>query len=126
MNIRCSKRCAKPVRPSFSSPEPTWYQTFVVTTGTEWSSWMMTVRPLGRVSTVAGAGRGGRCAGRGAGGGGGRGSVVRGLCAAADGGGRWRGEGARRLVSGVPARGCGRGVSIVPVAVGAERGGAAG
>ena len=30
MNIRCSNRCAKPVRPGFSRAEPTWYQTFTV------------------------------------------------------------------------------------------------
>ena len=28
MNIRCSKRCAKPVRPGRSRAEPTWYQMF--------------------------------------------------------------------------------------------------
>jgi hypothetical protein len=27
-NMRCSKRCAKPVRPGISWPLPTWYQTF--------------------------------------------------------------------------------------------------
>ena len=54
MNITCSKRCAKPVRPRFSSPEPTWYQTLVVAMGTEWSSCTISVRPLGRVSMVYG------------------------------------------------------------------------
>ena len=34
MNIRCSNRCANPVRPGFSRAEPTWYQMFTATTGT--------------------------------------------------------------------------------------------
>ena len=48
-NIMCSNRWAKPVRPGFSSFEPTLYKTFTDTTGVLWSSWRMTVRPLGSV-----------------------------------------------------------------------------
>src|SRR5215208_4633263 len=44
----CSKRWAKPVRPGDSFFEPTWYQTLTPTTGVEWSSWKMTLSPLGR------------------------------------------------------------------------------
>ena len=49
-NIMCSNRWAKPVRPTSSSLEPTWYQTLTATSGIEWSSWRMTSRPLDRVS----------------------------------------------------------------------------
>ena len=44
----CSKRWAKPVRPGFSSFEPTRYQRLTATTGVLWSSWSSTVNPLGR------------------------------------------------------------------------------
>jgi hypothetical protein len=37
-NSMCSKRWAKPLRPSISRPEPTWYHTFTATSGAEWSS----------------------------------------------------------------------------------------
>src|SRR5437763_837668 len=33
MNIKCSKRCANPVRPGSSSLEPTWYQRSTATPG---------------------------------------------------------------------------------------------
>src|SRR6185295_929416 len=55
MNIRCSKRCAKPVRPVFSRAEPTWYHMFVETSGTVWSSWRITVRPFDSVNSVYGS-----------------------------------------------------------------------
>lgn len=51
-NIRCSNRCAKPVLPAGSSPEPMWYQMLTATTGALWSSCTTTVRPLGRVKRV--------------------------------------------------------------------------
>ena len=35
LNIMCSNRCAKPVRPGFSFLEPTWYQTDRCTIGVE-------------------------------------------------------------------------------------------
>src|SRR5665213_694345 len=54
MNIRCSNRCAKPVRPVFSRAEPTWYHMFVDTSGTAWSSCRITVRPFGSVNCVYG------------------------------------------------------------------------
>ena len=44
--MMCSKRCAKPVRPGFSRAEPTWYQVLTETSGAEWSSWTITVRPF--------------------------------------------------------------------------------
>src|SRR5690349_7222620 len=46
-NIRCSKRCAKPLRPLRSFTAPTWYQRSTATTGARWSSDSITVRPLG-------------------------------------------------------------------------------
>src|SRR5438105_3793019 len=49
MNITCSNRCANPVRPGRSSPDPTWYHVLTATTGVEWSSWRITSRPLGSV-----------------------------------------------------------------------------
>jgi hypothetical protein len=35
LNIMCSKRCAKPVRPGFSFFEPTWYHSDTCTIGVE-------------------------------------------------------------------------------------------
>src|ERR1043166_1874754 len=52
MNIRGSKRGAKPVRPVFSRAEPTWYHMFVDTSGTALSSWRITVSPFGSVNCV--------------------------------------------------------------------------
>ena len=50
--MMCSNRCAKPVRPGFSRPEPTWYQTFTAATGTVLSWCRMTWSPLGNVNWV--------------------------------------------------------------------------
>jgi hypothetical protein len=47
MNMRCSNRWAKPVRPGFSSFEPTWYQTFTTTSGLERSWWRIKRIPFG-------------------------------------------------------------------------------
>jgi hypothetical protein len=44
--MMCSNRWAKPLRPWRSSFEPTWYQTWTFATGTEWSSWRITLSPL--------------------------------------------------------------------------------
>src|SRR5262249_15633315 len=49
LNIRCSNRCAKPVRPGFSFFDPTWYVRLTCTIGVEWSSDSTTVRPFGSV-----------------------------------------------------------------------------
>ena len=49
VNITCSNRCAKPVRPACSFFEPTWYITSTATVGVEWSSARTTVRPFGSV-----------------------------------------------------------------------------
>src|SRR5215204_6586894 len=57
MNIRCSNKWAKPVRPGFSRAEPTLYQTFTVRIGTVWSSCRMTCSPLGSVNCVNGTSR---------------------------------------------------------------------
>src|SRR5450631_111984 len=46
MNIRGSKRCAKPVRPGTSSFEPTWYQRSTATSGLDRSVWRITRSPL--------------------------------------------------------------------------------
>ena len=48
-NIMCSKRCAKPVRPFFSSFEPTRYQTCTLTTGRDVSGASTTCRPFSSV-----------------------------------------------------------------------------
>src|SRR5688500_12457657 len=53
-NIKCSKRCAKPVRPGRSLAEPTWYHMFTDTTGTVVSRCRITVNPLARVNWVYG------------------------------------------------------------------------
>ena len=45
----CSKRWAKPVRPLRSSFEPTWYQTWTLTTGRELSGASTTCRPFSSV-----------------------------------------------------------------------------
>jgi hypothetical protein len=49
MNIRCSNKCAKPVRPARSMREPTPYDTFIAICGTEWSSLKMTTIPFDSV-----------------------------------------------------------------------------
>src|SRR4051812_53476 len=49
MNIRCSKRCANPLRPAGSSLPPTRYHVFTVATGSVWSSCRITVIPLSSV-----------------------------------------------------------------------------
>src|SRR4051812_44587837 len=46
MNIRCSNRCANPVRPGDSSLEPTWYHRSTATSGLERSTCRITVRPF--------------------------------------------------------------------------------
>src|SRR3954463_7837798 len=65
--MRCSKRCANPVRPGFSRAEPTWYQTLTVASGTVWSSCMITCSPFGSVNCVKGTVSGGVLAGGAAG-----------------------------------------------------------
>ena len=47
LNIMCSKKCAKPVRPGFSFFEPTWYQSSTWTIGVDLSWWRITTMPLG-------------------------------------------------------------------------------
>ena len=64
-NIRCSNRCAKPVRPAGSSLQPTWYQRLTATIGALRSVCTITRRPLGRVNcsygmSTRGLGRGQR------------------------------------------------------------------
>src|SRR5690348_4482629 len=54
MNIRCSNRCAKPVRFFSSKREPTRTIVLTDTIGSAWSSWRITVRPFGRVYFVKG------------------------------------------------------------------------
>ena len=49
LNIMCSNRCAKPVRPAFSSFDPTWYQSSTCTIGVESSGDSTIVRPFGSV-----------------------------------------------------------------------------
>src|SRR5258707_11412749 len=51
LNMMCSKRCAKPLRDSGSSFEPTWYQTWIATVGLESSRALTTVIPFGSVRT---------------------------------------------------------------------------
>src|SRR6516162_8441716 len=46
MNIRCSNRCANPVRPGTSSFDPTWYHKSTATRGLDRSTCRMTVRPF--------------------------------------------------------------------------------
>ena len=46
--MKCSNRCAKPVRPGCSWREPTMYQMLMATTGARWSGATMTRRPLSR------------------------------------------------------------------------------
>ena len=63
LNIRCSKRCAKPVRPGCSFFEPTWYQSCTWTIGVEWSSCRTTQSPFGE--PLGGVQQLGRALGRG-------------------------------------------------------------
>src|SRR3954462_7008358 len=46
MNMRCSDRCAKPVRPGDSSFDPTWYHTSTATRGLERSTCRITGSPF--------------------------------------------------------------------------------
>src|SRR5687767_12560105 len=46
-NMKCSNRCAKPVRPGVSWREPTTYQMLIATTGARWSGATITRSPLG-------------------------------------------------------------------------------
>src|SRR4026209_858011 len=46
MNIRCSKRCANPVRPGDSSFDPPWYHTPTATSGLDRSTCRITGSPL--------------------------------------------------------------------------------
>src|SRR6478672_7007681 len=48
VNMTCSNRWAKPVRPGASFLDPTWYQTFTATVGVERSCDKITVSPFGR------------------------------------------------------------------------------
>src|ERR1700720_3998938 len=48
-NIMCSNKCAKPVRPGNSFAGPTWYQIFVETSGSRWSSDRITTSPFASV-----------------------------------------------------------------------------
>ena len=54
MNIRCSNRCAKPVRPGDSSFDPTWYHTSTATRGLERSTWKITGSPFSRTNVSNG------------------------------------------------------------------------
>ena len=63
MNIKCSNRCANPVRPGFSCADPASYQTLTVSSGTVWSSWRMTRSPFGSVNCVKGTSSRGPAAG---------------------------------------------------------------
>src|SRR5579871_629816 len=46
LNIRCSRKCARPDLPAVSSADPTRYHTMWVTTGARWSGMTTTSRPL--------------------------------------------------------------------------------
>ena len=48
--MTCSNRWAKPVLPTSSSFEPTWYQTLTAAMGIEWSSCRMTSKPFDSVN----------------------------------------------------------------------------
>jgi hypothetical protein len=52
LNIMCSNRWAKPVRPARSFFDPTWYQISACTIGVEWSSRSTTWSPFGSVVIV--------------------------------------------------------------------------
>jgi hypothetical protein len=54
LNIRCSKRWAKPVLPGFSFFEPTWYQMFTATMGALWSSCTSTGQPVVELEHLVG------------------------------------------------------------------------
>ncbi len=62
MNIRCSKRWAKPVWCAASMRDPTLYVTSTATMGREWSSWRMTVMPLCSFELVNGMDTSSACA----------------------------------------------------------------
>ncbi len=50
LNIMCSKKCAKPVRPGFSFFDPTWYHSSTWTMGVDLSWCSTTTMPLGSTS----------------------------------------------------------------------------
>src|SRR5215218_9060412 len=52
LNMRCPKRCAKPLRRSGSSFEPTLYQTWMETVGLERSCAVMTTSPFESVRSL--------------------------------------------------------------------------
>src|SRR5579875_332294 len=52
LNIRCSKRWAKPERPGGSSLPPTWWAMLIATVGVRRSSRIRTRRPLGSVRST--------------------------------------------------------------------------
>src|SRR6476659_9467931 len=54
MNIKCSNRCANPVRPGDSSLDPTWYHTSTATSGLERSTWKITGSPFSRTNVSNG------------------------------------------------------------------------
>src|SRR4029077_18120392 len=49
LNMRCSRKCAKPDLPGVSSAAPTLYQIMCVTTGARWSGMTTSSNPLARV-----------------------------------------------------------------------------
>src|SRR5258707_15809750 len=55
LNIRCSRKCARPDLPGVSSAEPTLYQIIWVTTGVRRSGITKTCRPLPRVKVAGGS-----------------------------------------------------------------------
>src|SRR6185437_13273280 len=54
LNIKCSRKCARPDLPGVSSAEPTLYQIIWVTTGVRSSGITTTFRPLPRVKVAGG------------------------------------------------------------------------
>src|SRR6266540_3796484 len=52
LNIRCSRKCARPDLPGVSSAAPTRYQSMWVTTGARWSGITTTWRPLASTKSV--------------------------------------------------------------------------
>src|SRR3954471_4855904 len=55
LNIKCSRKWARPDLPGVSSAEPTLYQIISVTTGVRWSGITTTWRPLLSVKLAGGA-----------------------------------------------------------------------
>src|SRR5512143_425209 len=52
LNMRCSRKCAKPDLPGVSSAAPTLYQIICVTTGARWSGMTTSSKPLARVKSA--------------------------------------------------------------------------